>query len=161
MLKSFMSLVPSDRKVIFIGHDIQHDLRVLDLLNFDISIFNLTILDTQRLSKEIISYESPTLRRLLLALRYPFTKLHCGGNDTNFTLKACLLLLVRSYNKQSKVERRLATIKGIVLSPLPYYIGFETENPGTTSFSDTDPQSKGPKKRAKNLQRSRKHQSKG
>lgn len=102
MLKSITSLMPPDQIVIFIGHDIRHDLRALDLLNFDFSTFNTTILDTQSLSKEIIAHESLTLRRLLLMLGCPFTKLHCGGNDANFTLRAFLLLAVRSCIKNPK-----------------------------------------------------------
>lgn len=147
MLK-IMSLVPPDRKVTFIGHDIQHDLRALDLLNFDFSIFNITILDTQSLCKDIISHESHTLRRLLLTLGCPFTKLHCGGNDADFTLKALLLLAVEALNK-SEVERRLAIIKEIALSPLPYCIRLQTENLGTTSFSHTDSQTRVAKRKPK------------
>ena len=62
MLKSIKSLVPTDRQVIFVGHDIQNDLRALDLLNFDFSTFNITTLDTQSISGKVISYNSPSLR---------------------------------------------------------------------------------------------------
>jgi hypothetical protein len=160
MLKSVKSLVPPDRQVVFVSHDIQHDLRALDLLGFDFSAFNITTLDTQSVSAEVISHESLTLRRLLLTLGCPFTKLHCGGNDANFTLKALLLLAVRDYVIQSGIERRLAIIKEIALSPLPHYVRLQTETTGITSFSSTDSQTRAAKKRSKRLQRSRKHQSK-
>lgn len=160
MLKSVKSLVPPDRQVVFVGHDIQHDLRALDLLDFDFSTFNITTLDTQSVFAEVISHESLTLRRLLLTLGCPFTKLHCGGNDANFTLKALLLLAVRSCVKQSGIERRLASMKEIALSPLPHHVRLQTETTGITSFSRTDSQTRAAKKRAKRSQRSRKHQSK-
>ena len=155
MLKSIRFLVPTDRQVIFVGHDIQNDLRALDLLNFDFSTFNITTLDTQSISRKLISYNSSTLRRLLLTLGCPFIKLHCGGNDANFTLKALLLLVAKTYNGQTGVERRLAIIKEIALSPLP-----QIGNPIITTFSYTDSQTRAAKKRAKRLQRSRNHQSK-
>jgi hypothetical protein len=152
MLRSIRSLVPTDRQVIFVGHDIQNDLRVLDLLNFYFSTFNITTLDTQSISTKAMSYNSPKLRHLLLTLGCPFTKLHCGGNDANFTLKALLLLAAKNCIRQTGVERRLAIIKEIALSSLP-----QLGNPGTTSFSHTDSQTRAAKKRAKRLQRSRKH----
>lgn len=43
----------SDRRVVLVRHDIRHDLMALDLINFDFLTFNITILDTQRLSREI------------------------------------------------------------------------------------------------------------
>jgi hypothetical protein len=99
-----------------------------------------------------MSYNSPTLRRLLLALGCPFTKLHCVGNDANFTLKALLLLAAKNCIRQTGVERRLAIMKEIAFSPLP-----QIGNPGTTSFSHTDSQTRAAKKRAKRIQRSWKH----
>ena len=137
------------------GHDIRHDLRALDLLNFDFSKFNITTLDTQS-----ISHESPTLRRLLLTLGCPFTKLHCGGNDANFILKALSLLAVRNCITQSGIERRLAIMKENVLSPLPYCSRLQTEITEITNFPRTDPQTRVLEKRAKRLQRSRQQQSK-
>ena len=113
MLQSIEALIPRDRQVVFVGHNIQHDLRALDLLGFDFSKYQITFLDTQSVSAEIISYKSLTLRRLLLMLDCPFRKLHCGGNDPNFTLKALLLLAIRACVKQARVKRRLATLKEI------------------------------------------------
>ena len=137
------------------GHDIRNDLRVLDLLDFNFSNFDITTLDTQAMS-----YGSPILRRLLLTLGCPFTKLHCGGNDANFTLKALLLLAVGDCITQPGTERRLATMKEICLNPLSHHVRLQTEITEVLNFSRTDPQIKALKKKAKRLQRSRKHQSK-
>ncbi len=155
ILRSIESLVPPDRQVVFVSHDIRHNLRALDLLDFDFSKFNITTLDTQA-----IAHGSPTLRRLLLTLGCHFTKLHCGGNDANFTLKALLLLAIRDCVTQPGIERRLATIKEIALSPLPHYIQLQAEITQITSFSRKDPQTRALEKKAKRLQRSRKQQSK-
>ena len=46
MLKSIESLVPLDRQVVFVGHNIRHGLRALDLLYFDFSKLSITTLDT-------------------------------------------------------------------------------------------------------------------
>jgi len=157
MLESVRSLLPTDRQLVFVGHDIKHDLRALDLLDFDFSTFKITILDTQSVSAEITPHESLTLRRLLLTFGCPFVKLHCGGNDANFTSKALLLLAIRDCVKQSGIERRLATMKEIALNPLPYHVRLQTETTKTTS---TDSQTRAAKKRVKRSERSRKHQSK-
>lgn len=160
MLQSIISLIPSDQQVIFVGHDIQHDLWVLELLNFDFSSYNITGFDTQRVSAEIISRESFTLRRLLLALGCPFLKLHFGGNDANFILKALLLLAIRDCVQHSRVERRWATLKEIALNPLPDPIRPQTRTIKTTSFSCEASQNRAVKKKAKRYERSRKHQPK-
>jgi hypothetical protein len=155
MLKSIESLIPLGRQVVFVGHDIRHELRALGFLDFDFSKFNITTLDTQNMCRE-----SPTLRSLLFILECPFAKLHCGSNDANFTLKALLLLAVRDCVAQSRVERRLGIMKEIALSPLPQHNRLQTEIIEITSFSRTDPETRALKKRAKRFQRSRKHQSK-
>jgi hypothetical protein len=155
ILKSIESLIPRDRQVVFVGHDIRNDLRALDMLDFDFSKFNITTLDTQAMS-----HGSPTHRRLLLTLGCPFTKLHCGGNDANFTLKALLLLAVRDCVTQPGIERRLADMKRVALSPLPHHIRLQTEIAEIPSFSRTDHHTRKLEKKAKRLQRSRKYQSK-
>ncbi|PQE32075.1 polynucleotidyl transferase protein [Rutstroemia sp. NJR-2017a WRK4] len=155
LLKSIESLVPRGREVVFVGHDIQNDLRALDKLGFDLSKYNITTLDTQA-----ISGGSPSLSRLLLTLGCLFIKLYCGGNDANFTLKALLLLAARDCVAQPGIERRLATVKRIALSPPPYLIRSQTKTGEVRSFCRKDPQTRAAEKKTKRLQRSRKHQSK-
>jgi hypothetical protein len=155
LLKSIESLVSRGRQVVFVGHDIKNDLRALDRLGFDFSKFTITTLDTQA-----ISGDSPSLSRLLLTLGCPFIKPHCGGNNANFTLKALLLLAARDCVTQPGIERRLATVKRIALSPPPHLIQLQTKTGEVRSFPRKDPQTRASEKKAKRYQRSRKHQSK-
>jgi hypothetical protein len=118
MLRTVTSLIPPHRQVILVGHDIRNELRVLNLLGFDFSAFSITTLDTQTLCRGEFAGQAVTLRRLLLALGCPFIKLHRGGNDTNFTLKAVLLLAIRNC-VESEFKGRVAVMQKIALSPLP------------------------------------------
>lgn len=156
MIQNIESLLPTGRHIVFLGHDIRHDLRALNLLGFDFSKFSITTLDTKGLSHD----DSPTLQDLLLKLGCPFAKLHCGGNDANFTMKALLLLAIRDCITQPGLEKKLAILEQIALQPLPYNVQLQTGPANFSSFCLRDPHIKAMKKKAKRLQRSRKQQSK-
>lgn len=101
MLWNIESLWPQDRNIILVGHDIRHDLRALTALDSNIEVSS--IIDTIRIANEVFSYWI-NLRRLLIWLGCELTGFHCGGNDVNFTLKACLLLATKDYAKHVQVQ---------------------------------------------------------
>jgi hypothetical protein len=69
--------------------------------------------------------QSKSLEALLIKLGIQYKELHVGGNDANFTLKALMLLVVKSFNLDSKsdsmdkqVKERLRELVKIGESPL-------------------------------------------
>lgn len=105
------SLLPWTRQVVLVGHDIDNDLRALDSLQFDYSGFR--ILDTVRISREVFPRSSLTLSRLLLKLECPHSRLHCAGNDANFTPRALILLAINmSVGRAGLCQEKLAVMKG-------------------------------------------------
>ncbi|PMD22731.1 hypothetical protein NA56DRAFT_72974 [Hyaloscypha hepaticicola] len=62
------------------------------------------------------------LENVLRIIRYPHKRLHIGGNDANFTLRALLLLAVESYRHELLDDLSLANLelfRAIGRSPLP------------------------------------------
>lgn len=115
------SLVRWGRQVIFIGHDIINDLRALDSLQLNYA--GIGTLDTFHISRNLYPHLL-TLRRLLLKLDCPYSRLHCAGNDANFTLRALLLLAANLYTNQPGIcQEKLAVMKQIALSSLPQTLG--------------------------------------
>lgn len=145
LLKSIESLMPRSRKIVLVGHDVSHDLRVLKHLKFDFQTSVIGIIDTLWLANQVLSTHSRTLKDLLGEFQCPFDKLHSAGNDAHFTLR--LLLLLAGYTKRNdaEYEDKLALLKSIAYSPIP---------------QRTDPHTKAAVKKRKREQRSRKHQSK-
>lgn len=87
----------NSRDVLVIGHSIDYDFRLLiqnKVLNKS-QLEDLFVLDTYEMSKDILE-ESLSMKRLLEVLHIPFINLHNGGNDSNVTLKALLMLAVYS-----------------------------------------------------------------
>ncbi|KAK6333219.1 hypothetical protein TWF718_011041 [Orbilia javanica] len=90
-------LVPKSRKIILVGHDITSDLRAL--ASFNPEFKNYRVFDTQQIAHSVLSLDQQpkqnhTLRYLLTYFECPFNKLHCAGNDANFTLRLLLLLAI-------------------------------------------------------------------
>jgi DNA polymerase III epsilon subunit-like protein len=69
-------------------------------LNFQFGTNILTVLDTSQIAKEIWNGRVGSLDRLLGVLGCPHNRLHCAGNDANFTLKALLLLAAMGFDKR-------------------------------------------------------------
>lgn len=112
------SLISRTSRVILVGHDIRNDLQALDSLQVDYSAFQ--ILDTQRIASKMYPRISLNLRAVLLKLGCPYERLHCAGNDANFTLRALLLLAVQTPTEQSGLcPEKLAVLRAIALSTLP------------------------------------------
>ena len=163
MLENIQSLIPQDRNVILIGHDIKHDLQALRALKFNFRTVT-NILDTLSISIEVNPNAPTSLRQLLIRVGCPFTKLHCGGNDANFTLRALLLLAATSCVEQDEFRERLDIIKDAALkAPLSSWNSYHSERhdrPAVVLHHSDMLEAKAAKKNAKRLQRSRKHQSK-
>jgi hypothetical protein len=150
ILTTLESLVPRTRNIALIGHDLKHDLHVLQILKFDLQTSIVGILDTQKIASELLPDNSSTLRDILQALQCPFDKLHTAGNDAQFTLRALLLLAEKSCTHSiisTRNQDTLASIQAIAQVPVLEQLS-------------SDPQNKGRQKKIKRQQRSRKHQSK-
>ncbi|KAI1120394.1 Polynucleotidyl transferase [Nemania abortiva] len=101
LLTNIQSIIPQDRDVVLLGYAVQNDIKALHGLGFDFSRFTSTfvIVDTCRVAGEVFGAWRGALGDLLLRIHCPFKKLHSGGNDANFTLRASLLLATREYNE--------------------------------------------------------------
>ncbi|CZR68550.1 uncharacterized protein PAC_18449 [Phialocephala subalpina] len=102
-------LLDRSRNNILIGHDVEHEIAVINALGFDIDARFSAILDTQDMMKWLwlpekykqVKYPprhvlDVRLESLLSRIGVEFADLHIGGNDANFTLKAFLLLWLRA-----------------------------------------------------------------
>jgi len=148
MITRLESIIARTKDIILVGHDFRHDLQVLRHLNFDIQTSVLGILDTMRIASEVIPTCSGTLRDILRELQCPFDKLHSAGNDAHFTLRALLLLAVKSYADKTlrhEDQQRLESIRAVAQFHLP---------------QQPESHDRGRKKKMKRFQRSRKHQAK-
>lgn len=144
-----LSLIPPGRNVVFVGHGILNDIQALQALGFPFPARLSGTLDTSLVANEVFQFWAGSLADLLLALRCPFNRLHCAGNDANFTLKALLLLVAEGFANQQQIEDQehemLAILRQISTSPIPDWV---------------DPEVQAMEKRERRRERSRKHQSK-
>lgn len=85
ILKNIQSIIPRDRPIILVGHNVKVELRVLTRLGFDLSSLNADIIDTASITDEVFGGAGYSLREVLTSLNCPFNNLHSGGNDANFT----------------------------------------------------------------------------
>ena len=148
ILSNLEPLVPRTRNIILVGHDIRNDLRVLQLLGFDLHTSIGGILDLGRIVSKILPNIPIALSNILSELRCPFQYLHTAGNDAYFTLRALLLLAIRDYPEEevdSNHQEILNALKAITNVSIP---------------RRSDPQAKNIKKKEKRFQKNRKHQSK-
>lgn len=148
-LSTLESLLPRRRNIVLVGHGFWHDLRVLKLLNFDLHTSIVGILDTGKIASKMFPNVSITLGSILSELQCPFQNLHTAGNDAYFTLRALLLLAIRSYRGETvndvKRQDTLTALEAITEVPVP---------------RRSDPQAKGIKKKRKRFQKNRKHRTK-
>ena len=118
------ALISRQRNNVLVGHAIQNELKILKILNFDLDLSIIGILDTQRLALQTRSDSPGRLRDLLRDLQCPYRHLHNAGNDAHFTLRALLLLAVRSYSDinivdNNAIRQRLVLLREIAQSSLP------------------------------------------
>ena len=125
MLIHILSLIPPGRNIVFVGHGVSQDLRVLRALGFDFdtnrssSPYHIScILDTSKLAYEVFGLKELALQKLLGILGCPFTNLHCAGNDANFTLKAASLLACTSWHGSNPILPVLGS-RPLSTAPLP------------------------------------------
>jgi hypothetical protein len=100
-----------------------------------------------RIASEVIPTCSGTLRDILRELQCSFDKLHSARNDARFTLRALLLLAVKTYADETlrhEDQQRLESIRAVAQFHLPQQS--ESHDRGRTKM--------------KRFQRSRKHQAK-
>lgn len=143
------SLIPPARSIVFVGHGIVNDLQALQALSFQFPVLLSGVLDTFQVANEVFQFWAGSLRDLLLSLGCSFNRLHCAGNDANFTLRALLLLaaqgLTGPQRDQAEDYDTLAIMRQISTCPIPHWV---------------DPEVQALEKREKRRERSRKHQSK-
>lgn len=150
ILFNLESLIPRTRNIVLLGHDVANDLKILQLLHFDLHTSIVGTLDTGRIVSTVLSLPNipHTLSSILSELGCPFQNLHVAGNDAYFTLRVFLLLAIRSYTNEvvdSRHQKVLAALKAITNVPIP---------------RRSDPQARNIKKKQRRLQKSRKYQSK-
>lgn len=148
VLSNLESLIPRTRNIILVGHGIGSDLKVLQLLGFNLHTSIGGILDVGRIASKILPNIPSTLSSILSELRCPFQNLHTAGNDAYFTLRVLLLLAIRDYPEEevnSNHQEILSALKAITNVSIP---------------RKSDPQSKNIKKKQRRFQKNRKHQSK-
>lgn len=143
ILKSMQSIIPRDRPIILVGHNVRVELGVLTRLGFDLSSLMADIIDTASITDQVFGGPGYSLREVLTALGCPFNNLHSGGNDANFTLRASLLLAAKSCVNQDHAI--IGVLRMISTEPIPYRV---------------DPEVKAARKKEKRAERSRKQQSK-
>ena len=148
ILSNLEPLVPRTRNIILVGHDIRNDLRVLQLLDFDLHTSIGGILDVRRIVSKTLPNIPDRLSSILSELVCPFQNLHTAGNDAYFTLRALLLLAIRDHSEEevdSNHQEILSALKAITNVSIP---------------RKADPQAKNIKKKQKRFEKNRKHQSK-
>ncbi|KAK6535011.1 hypothetical protein TWF281_006309 [Arthrobotrys megalospora] len=125
ILEKIQAIIPDSRSVILIGHDIIWDLRALSHLNPRFQKYRY--LDTQHIASQVLPLKDQNknyaLHRLLTYFNCPFYKLHCAGNDANFTLRLLLLLATFSVQNetlstyQKEIVAKLHNISYALLPP--------------------------------------------
>ena len=114
LLDCITSLIPPNRQIILVCHDMSAESKVLRVLGFDIPTYTTQFTDTQSIFANIFSRYQPSLERVLCALNCPYAYLHCSGNDANFTLRALLLLAIKSINQGTDSEtQRKNSVKSL------------------------------------------------
>lgn len=98
-LRNIKSVIPQDRKIVLIGHNITSELLALVRLGFDLETVE-EIVDTYHTVED-----SKGLRQrlgfLLRHLDLPCSYLHNAGNDAHYTLLAAILLATREHANKS------------------------------------------------------------
>jgi hypothetical protein len=145
------SFIPLARNIVFVGHGIINDLQALQALGFQFPALLSGVLDTFQVANEVFQFWAGSLGDLLLSLGCSFNRLHCAGNDANFTLRALLLLAAQGFTSQQQQRDQtgdydtLSVLRQISTCPIPHWV---------------DPEVQALEKRGKRRERSRKHQSK-
>jgi hypothetical protein len=121
ILSKIEESLPKGRNILLVGHGIRLELRILKGLGFNFQGLGISgCLDTFQITSKVLPYFTLTLGELLKKLDYPHNKLHNAGNNETFTLRALLLLTVRSQgNYNTSATQPLAHLQSIASLPLP------------------------------------------
>lgn len=119
-------LIDRSRNIILVSHDLPNEKYVLQALGFDLETSVVGRLDTFPIGSKLFGSQRGGLGlgKLLERLDSPVEGCHIAGNDANYTIRALILIAVRSYsvlneiNDESVLER-LGQIEAIWRSPIP------------------------------------------
>ena len=131
LVNCIRSLVPPERKVAFVGHGIMNDLLVLQALGFQFSDNHMAFMNTLHVANEVFGCWAGPLRDLLRKLNCPHSRLHCAGNDANFTLKALLLLAAQKLEKEDGDKSMIDVLRRLGRRELPRRIFSQVEGKTT------------------------------
>ena len=131
LVNCIRSLVPPERKVAFVGHGIMNDLLVLQALGFQFSDNHVAFMNTLHVANEVFGCWAGPLRDLLRKLNCPHSRLHCAGNDANFTLKALLLLAAQKLEKEDGDKSMIDVLRRLGRRELPRRIFSQVEGKPT------------------------------
>jgi hypothetical protein len=131
LVNCIRSLVPPERKVAFVGHGIMNDLLVLQALGFQFSDNHMAFMNTLHVANEVFGCWAGPLRDLLRKLNCPHSRLHCAGNDANFTLKALLLLAAQKLEKEDGDKSMIDVLRRLGRRELPRRIFSQVEGKPT------------------------------
>ncbi|CAH0044999.1 unnamed protein product [Clonostachys solani] len=120
ILQKIQDLIPSDRDIILIGHNVRVELRILVRLGFTFSSRISSIIDTCDVADEVLGPPHYSLRKLLKTLCCPADRLHTAGNDAHFTLRASLLLVARDFPDQD--HPTIGILRNTAMDPLPHLV---------------------------------------
>ncbi|CAN9224782.1 unnamed protein product [Alternaria sp. RS040] len=125
------SVVPPERKVAFVGHGVMNDLLVLQALGFQFPDSYVAFIDTLHVANEVFGCWAGPLRNLLRKLDCPHSRLHCAGNDANFTMKALLLLAAKKLEKEGGDRSMIDLLRRLGRRELPRRILSQVEEKPT------------------------------
>ncbi|KAH7323841.1 hypothetical protein BKA65DRAFT_567755 [Rhexocercosporidium sp. MPI-PUGE-AT-0058] len=141
------SLIDRSRNIVLVGHGFGPDLTVLRELGIDSETCIVGIIDTARLAEKAMT-EQPKrgdfkLKNVLARLGCHVERFHTSGNDSNYTLRALLLLAAekfsRSREEMTELQvKRLSNMRAFALSPIPVDGYIVNTPPASNSESDAD-----------------------
>ncbi|KAI1192961.1 hypothetical protein F5X97DRAFT_315823 [Nemania serpens] len=118
LLKEIQTIVPQNRRTIITGYRLQAELKILRVLGFTISA-STAVIDTYYIANEAFGFYRGSLCDLLRRIHCPFNRLHSGGNDANFTLRAALLLAI-THKREDFDHATSNYLRQIATSPIFY-----------------------------------------
>ncbi|KAL9609445.1 MAG: hypothetical protein Q9167_005800 [Letrouitia subvulpina] len=117
------ALISRTRNNILVGQDFINDLRILQFLQFNLYSSIVGILDLQKVAAEIMPGVPLKLYNILEELSCPYGGLHNAGNDAYFTLRALLLLAIKSYPSSIAAnndhQSKLTALEAVTQVPIP------------------------------------------
>ncbi|KAH8641650.1 hypothetical protein IG631_04591 [Alternaria alternata] len=108
-----------------------NDLLVLQALGFQFSDNHVAFINTLHVANEVFGCWAGPLRDLLRKLNCPHSRLHCAGDDANFTLKALLLLAAQKLEKEDGDKSMIDVLRRLGRRELPRRIFSQVEGKPT------------------------------